>query len=207
MRSAKLSSLPLLLVLAACPAKVATLEVTPAKVSMKIEADSKQLTATPKNEAGEVIETDKAIAWTSSDPAVASVDPATGKVKPTGSGKATITAKIDEVSGTAAVDVLFLKGMKLESPAIVIKVGAPNAPLKAAFSNEKGEMIETKGQQIEWKTADPNIATVGPDGAITGVAPGSTTVSARLEALSADVAVTVTPAADALDAAPEAPAP
>ncbi len=207
MRSAKLSSLPLLLVLAACPAKVATLEVTPAKVSMKIEADSKQLTATPKNEAGEVIETDKAIAWTSSDPAVASVDPATGKVKPTGSGKATITAKIDEVSGTATVDVLFLKGMKLESPAIVIKAGAPNAPLKAAFSNEKGEMIETKGQQIEWKTADPNIATVGPDGAITGVAPGSTTVSARLEALSADVAVTVTPAADALDAAPEAPAP
>lgn len=209
MRFLLLSSLTLLSVLAGCPAKVATVEVTPPSVTIKSEAETKQLTATPKNEAGEAIEGDKVVAWTSSDPAVAAVDAVTGKVKPAGSGKATITAKIDEASGTSTIEVILLKGMKLESPAIVIKAGVPNPPLKVAFSNEKGEMIDFKDHKIEWKTADPNVATVGPDGTITGVAPGSTTVSGRLEALSADVAVTVNPAdpVAAPDAGPESPAP
>lgn len=189
-------------VLSACPAKVATVEVTPPKLTIRSEADAKTLTAAAKNEAGEPIEGEQQVEWSSSDPAVASVEPTNGKVKPVGSGKATITAKIGEASGTAAVEVILLKGMRLESPAIVVKAGAPNPPLKVAFTNEKGEIIDMKDAKIEWKTADPNVATVGPDGAITGVAPGSTTVSARLEALSADVAVTVNPADNVADAGP-----
>lgn len=196
--------LGLVAVAAGCPAKPASVTITPPKLVIKSEADTKTLSAVAKNEAGEEIEGEQQIAWSSSDPAVASVDAATGKVKPVGSGKATITAKIGEASGTAEVEVVLLKGMKLESPAIVIKAGQPNPPLKVAFSNEKGEMIDAKDAKIEWKTADPNIATVGPDGAITGVSPGSTTVSARLEALGADVAVTVNPSetAAAADAGP-----
>lgn len=206
MRVLMLSSLSLLTVLAAaCPAKVATVEVTPPTVVIKAEAETKVMKATPKNEAGEEIEGEKIVAWSSSDPAVAAVDATTGKVKPVGSGKAVITAKIDEATGTANVEVTLLKGMKLESPAVVVKAGVPNPPLKAAFSNEKGEMIDVKDQKIEWKTADPNVATVGTDGAILGVAPGSTTVSARLEGLKADVAVTVNPAdpVPGADAGPE----
>lgn len=194
------------LVAAGCPAKPASVSITPQKSVMKSEAETKTLTAAAKNEAGEDIEGEQQIAWTSSDPAVAAVEPTTGKLKPVGSGKAVITAKIGEASGTAEVEVVLLKGMKLESPAIVIKAGQPNAPLKVAFSNEKGEMIDAKDAKIEWKTADPNIATVGTDGAITGVSPGSTTVSARLEALRADVAVTVNPSENAAvaDAGPAA---
>ncbi len=194
-----------LVVAAGCPAKPASVAITPPKLLIKSEADTKTLTAAAKNEAGEEIEGEQQIAWTSSDPAVASVEPTTGKVKPVGSGKTTISAKIGEVSGTAEVEVVLLKGMKLESPAIVIKVGQPNPPLKVAFSNEKGEMIDSKDAKIEWKTADPNIATVGTDGSITGVSPGSTTVSARIEALGADVAVTVNPSENAVaDAGPAA---
>lgn len=193
------------LVAAGCPAKPTSVTITPPKLVIKSEADTKTLVAAAKNEAGEEIEGEQTIAWTSSDPAVASVDATAGKVKPVGSGKTTITAKIGEVSGTADVEVILLKGMKLESPAIVIKAGQPNPPLKVAFSNEKGEMIDAKDAKIEWKTADPNVATVGPDGAISGVAPGSTTVSARLEALKADVAVTVNPSENAAaDAGPAA---
>jgi uncharacterized protein YjdB len=204
MRFLTLSSL--LALLTACPAKVATVEVTPASVSIKSEAETKQMTATAKSDKGEAIEGDKVVTWTASDPAVAAID-ANGKLKPVGSGTATITAKIDEASGTAKVEVLLLKGMKLESPAIVVRAAAVSSPLKVAFTNEKGELLEMKGQKIEWKTADPNIATVGPDGVIMGVAPGSTTVSARVEALSADVAVTVNPADVAADAGPEGVAP
>ncbi len=186
-----------------CPAKVATVEVTPAKVTLRGENEMKALVATPKDDDGAEIE-GKQVTWTSSDPGIAVVD-STGKVKPAGSGTATVTAKIDEATGTSAVSVQLLKGIRLEAPAIVIAVGVPRPPLKVAFSNEKGEMIDTKDAKIEWKTADPNIATVGPDGVINGVNPGSTTITAKVEGLSADVAVTVNPGDATADAGPVAP--
>jgi uncharacterized protein YjdB len=177
--------------LSGCPAKVATVEVAPAQLTIKSETDTKSFRATAKDADGNEL-ADKPVTWTSSDPAVATVD-AQGKVKPAGSGKATITATVETASGSGAVEVSLLKGIKLESPAVVIKVGTPGQPLRVAFTNEKGELIGSDAK-IEWKSADPNVATVGPDGAITGVAPGSTTVSAKVEALTADVAVTVNPA-------------
>lgn len=186
--------------IAGCPAKVATVEVTPAKFTLRGENEMKTVVATPKDDDGVAIE-DKAVTWTSSDPGIAVVD-STGKVKPAGSGTATITAKVDETTGTATVTVQLLKGVRLEAPAIVIKVGTPRPALKLAFSNEKGEMIDAKDQKVEWKTADPNIATVGPDGVINGVSPGSTSITAKVQGLSADVAVTVNPADAGADAAP-----
>ncbi len=186
----------------ACTPKAATVEVSPKDVVIKNEADVKPLTAIAKDKDGKQIDLgDKKPVWTSSDPAVAVVD-ADGKVKPAGSGTATISAKIDEATGTTSVTVKLLKGIKLESPAVVVKVGAPQPPLKVAFTNEKGEIIDVKDAKVEWKTADPNIATVGPDGTISGVNPGSTTVTCRVSGLSADVAVTVNPSEDA--AAPDA---
>ena len=193
----------------ACTPKVATVEVTPKDITIKNEADNKTVTATAKDKDGVAIELgDKKAAWTSSDPAVAVVD-AEGKVKPAGSGKAVITAKIDEASGTGTVTVMLLKGIKLESPAVVVKVGMPHPPLKMAFTNEKGEIIDMKDAKVDWKTADPNIATVGPDGTISGVSPGSTTLTCKVDVLSADVAVTVNPSEDASagDAGPAGTAP
>lgn len=183
-----------------CPAKVATIELTPPKVTLRGENEMKTLVATPKDDEGNAIE-GKTVTWSSSDTGIAVVD-SNGKVKPAGSGTATITAKVDEATGTAAVTVQLLKGVRLEAPAIVIKAGTPRAPLKVAFTNEKGEVIDAKDQKVEWKTADPNIATVGPDGAIQGVSAGSTSITAKVEGLSADVAVTVNPADAGADAGP-----
>lgn len=185
---------------AGCPAKVATVEVAPAKFTLRGENQMKTVVATPKDDEGNAIE-DKPVVWSSSDNGIAVVD-STGKVKPAGSGTATITAKVDEITGTASVTVQLLKGIRLEAPAIVIKAGTPRPALKLAFTNEKGELIDAKDQKVEWKTADPNIATVGPDGAITGVNAGSTSITAKVEGLSADVAVTVNPADGATDAGP-----
>jgi uncharacterized protein YjdB len=193
--------------LSGCPAKVATIEIAPPELKIKSDADTKSLSATPKDKDGQAIE-GKQIAWSSSDPAVVTVDEQ-GKVKPVGSGKATITAKADEASGSANVEVVLLKGIKLESPAIVIKAGTPNPPLKVAFTNEKGEIIENPEAKVEWKSADPNVATVGPDGAVTGVNAGSTTITALVDVLKADVAVTVNPgdAPAGADAGPEGATP
>lgn len=195
-------SVPAAVLFSACSPSIETIDITPPKVKLTAEADTKLLLATPKDADGLAIE-GKTATWKSSDPAVAAVD-GNGKVKPAGTGKATITATIEEKSGTAEVEVLLLKSIKLESPAIVITVGSPNPPLKMAFMNEKGDPLTLPDAKVEWKSADPNIATVGADGAITGVAPGSTTVNARVNELSADVAVTVNPADPPADAGPAA---
>src|SRR4051794_21279999 len=80
----------------ACTPKVATVEVGPKEVVIKNELDVKGLNATAKDKDGKEIQLgDKKPVWSSSDPAVAVVD-SDGKVKPAGSGKAVITAKIYE---------------------------------------------------------------------------------------------------------------
>jgi uncharacterized protein YjdB len=187
---------------AACSPSIETLEITPPKLKITAEADTKTLVATPKDKDGNAID-GKVVTWTSSDPAVASID-ASGKVKPAGTGKATMTATVEEKTGTAEVEVLLLKSIKLETPAMVIKVGVPNQALKIAFMNEKGDPLALPDAKVEWKTADPNIATVGTDGVIAGVAAGSTTITARVNELKADVAVTVNPADPPADAGPAA---
>ena len=93
----------LLPMLTACPAKVATVEVAPKEISIKSEADIKTVTASAKDKDGKDIELgDRKPTWTSGDIAVVVVDK-DGKVKPSGSGKTTITAKIDAEIGRAHV--------------------------------------------------------------------------------------------------------
>jgi uncharacterized protein YjdB len=193
------------LVVAACPAKVASIEVAPAKVMLKSDTQSQKLSATPKDSDGAAIEDERPVAWTSADPAVATVD-ASGLVKPAGSGKTTVTATIEEQTASVPVEVMLLKAIKLPSLAIVVSVGKPAEALALVFTNEKGEAITPAGDdaKVAWKTADAAVATVSDTGVITGVAPGSTTLTALVKDLKAEMAVTVTaPAEEA--AAPGAP--
>jgi hypothetical protein len=80
---------------------VATVTVTPAAPFMAV-GTQQQLAAAAKAGSGTVI-TDAVIAWTSDNPAVATVDPATGMVSVIAAGTATITATADGISGTAAL--------------------------------------------------------------------------------------------------------
>lgn len=184
-------SLPALLsfLLAGCPAKVASVEVAPTKLSFKSENDQKVLKATAKDEGGTAL-ADKVPVWKSSDPAVATVS-SDGSVKAAGSGKATITATIEELSGTATVEVQLLKSIKLEAPAIVVTIGTPAPPLRVSLMNERGEPINVADAKIAWKTSDAAIATIAADGTVSGVAPGSTLLVASINDLKAEAAVTV----------------
>jgi hypothetical protein len=78
------------------------------------------LTATAKAGSGTTI-TDAVFAWTSSNPAVATVDPATGVVNVLTAGTATITATASGISGTAAL---------LSAPPLTsgVAVTAPSIP-------------------------------------------------------------------------------
>jgi uncharacterized protein YjdB len=185
----------LVAVLAGCEAKVASVELSPAKVSLRSDSQTQKLTATPKDAEGAAIEGERPVAWTSADPAVATVD-AQGVVKPTGSGKTTITATIDEHAATAEVDVLLVKAIRLPSLAAVVVVGTPSPPFAVVFTNEKGEPVtpDPALSQLTWKTENAAVATVSDTGVVTGVAAGSTTLTVSTKELKAEMTITVNPA-------------
>lgn len=180
-------------VAAGCPAKVATVEVAPAKVELKADSESKKLTATAKDKDGVAIEEERPVTWKSADPAVATVD-AAGLVKPAGSGTTTVTATIEEQSASANVSVTLIKRMQLPSPAMVVVATVASEPLTVNFMNERGEPVAVKDAKVTWKTADPAIATVSDTGVVTGVAAGSTLLTAESKELKAEMTVTVNPA-------------
>ncbi len=183
--------------LAGCPAKVAVVEVTPQKVSFDTESATKPLTVTLKDADGALIEDAKPATWSSKDPAIASVG-ADGVVKPVGTGSTTITATVDEHSGTAAVDVLLLKRIQLQSPAMVVVVGTPSDALALNYMNERGEPVVVDAAlakwPVEWKTTDAAIATVSDKGVVLGVAAGSTMLHVTVNELKAEMSITVNPA-------------
>jgi uncharacterized protein YjdB len=196
--SAAAPAAALLAVLGGCEAKVTTVEVAPAKISLRSDAQSQKLTATAKDEKGEAIEGERPVTWSSADASVAAVD-AQGLVKPVGSGKTTITATIEEHTATAEVDVLLTKAIRLPSLAAVVVVGTPTEPFAVVFTNEKGEPItpDPAFSQVAWKTENAAVATVSDKGVVTGVAPGSTTLTVSTKELKADMTITVNPAPEA----------
>lgn len=181
---------------AGCPAKVATVEVAPAKLEMRGEGEEKVFQATVKSEKGEEI-ADKKVTWSTSDPAVATIDVATGKLKAVGSGTATITAKVDEVEGKATVNIAILRSVKADSPALVVQQGAPAQKINLAYMNERGEVMAGDQYKVEWTSSDPATVSVTPMGEVQGVQPGAATVTAKVHDLKSDVAVTVTAPAGA----------
>ena len=197
------SALALVVVVAGCQAKVAAIDIAPQKLEIRSDAESKKLSATPKDKDGAAIEEERPVTWKSGDPAVATVD-ATGTVKPAGSGNTTITATIEEISANVPVTVVLLKRIQLPSPAMVVIAGVPSESLTVNFMNERGEPIEVKDAKVTWKTNDAAIATVSDTGVVTGVAAGSTLLTAESKELKAEMTVTVNPAPEPVPA-PDAP--
>jgi len=105
--------------------------------------------------------------WESSDDLTVSVDE-NGKITGLSDGAATIT--VTELNSgeyvTCDVTVLALSSMEVKEDYFVLGVGEQLTV--SAFSGN--------GRQVEYFTADPSIATVDPNGSITGVAPGYTEV-------------------------------
>jgi alpha-tubulin suppressor-like RCC1 family protein len=86
-------------------APVASVSVLPGELSL-LAGDSRQLTATPKDELGNPL-TGRSITWTTTDPSVAAVS-SSGIVTAMGPGTASVAATSDGKSGNAVVSVSVL---------------------------------------------------------------------------------------------------
>jgi alpha-tubulin suppressor-like RCC1 family protein len=158
---------------------VASLQVAPAYLALD-PGDTATFTATARNAAGQVL-AGIAIAWTSSDTAVASVGP-TGLVRGVAAGTATIRATAELDTGTARVTVLaHSAGVRLV-PASATLVPGGSLPLAVLPRDPSGPFVEPTS--VVWSSSDTFTVRVSPDGTVSAVREGAAWVVARLWAWS-----------------------
>ena len=195
----RIATLPVLFVAlaAACdpgPPVPASVAVSPAALNFASLADTARLTATVRDENGEVI-LEPAIVWISPDAAVARVDPAgpgpSAVVTSVADGSTIITATAGAASATANVQVQQVATtVQITAPQDSLIVG-DSVQMTAQASDAVGS--EVVGALFSWNSSNPAIATVDDDGWVRARAPGSAEITATLGKLSAAAALSLLP--------------
>ena len=120
---------------------------------------------------------DKRIIWSSSNPAVASVD-TIGKVTGLASGVATITATTSDGGMTATCEVtvssstIDVTGITLTPASKAINVGGTFTITPNVLPNNATD------KSVTWSSRDTTVATVDDTGKVTGISNGTTTITA-----------------------------
>ena len=155
-------------------------------------AASVTVTAEVRDQTGVVL-AGKTATWSSSSPAVATID-AAGTLTGVAVGVSTITATVEGKSGTAIVTVV---GPVVASVVVAVPSG-PIVPgqtvvLIATPKDRNGAVLTAR--VIAWKSSDTRIATIDAAGVLTARAAGTTTVTATSEGIIGQLAIVVAPPA------------
>lgn len=118
---------------------------------------------------------DKSVAWSSSDPSVASID-GSGVVTANAPGSATITVTTNDGSITATTESVITVVIAVSNIDIsgisAIYVGE-NATLSASI-----QPMDAANKQISWWSSNPSIVSVDQNGNIEGISVGTATIHA-----------------------------
>jgi uncharacterized protein YjdB len=131
--------------------------------------------------------------WTAANPAIATIN-ASGLATAVASGATKITASSNGISGSTTLTVSGLTVSVSPNPASFL-VGATQQ-FTATATPVGGSPIDVTAT-AQWSTANGAVATVASGGLATGVAAGSTTVTASYNGITANAAITVTIPANA----------
>ena len=114
----------------------------------------------------------KTVTWSTSDAKVATVE--NGKVKAVGSGKATITAKVADLSATCAVSVTVpVASVKLDKTTLDM-TEQDEVQLTATVSPD-----DATDKTVTWSSSKESVATVDATGKVTAVKEGNATITAK----------------------------
>ena len=171
-----------------CPLPVAAVTVTPPTATIGV-GQTAQYAAITRDAFGNPLG-GRTVTWSSSNPAVATVN-GTGQATGVAVGAATITATSEGKSGTAAITVVNVPVASVTvSPATAsVQVGQA-VQLTATPKDANGNPLA--GRTVTWTSSSTAAATVNSSGLVTGVAAGSTTITATSEGQSGAAAITVT---------------
>ena len=153
---------------------VASVSVTPSSASLTIGGTA-QLSATAKDANGNTL-SGRTATWSSDDNAVATVD-ANGLVTAVGAGSAKVTATIDGVSASATITGAAVAAASVAvSPSTVSVAEGATTTLTATVKDAQGNTLA--GRALTWSSDDAAVATVSSSGVVTGISPGTATITA-----------------------------
>jgi uncharacterized protein YjdB len=168
---------------------VASLAITPNSLSMSV-GQTAQLADTARDANANVL-TGRVVSWVSSNPAAATVS-STGSLTALAAGSTTITATCEGVTATAAVTVSnFAVGSVTVQPPATSVIQNGSTQLSTTVRDVNGAVVVDR--VVTWSSSNSAIATVTASGLVTGVAPGSATITATSEGKSGTATVTVNP--------------
>jgi uncharacterized protein YjdB len=171
---------------------VASVAITPAGPHNLRIGQSLDLDVVARDAAGNPLA--RPVAWSSSNPAVAGIDPANGVVTGVGvGGPVTITATVEGRAATASVTVtqIPVAGVAINPPGPHNLFVGASLDLDAMAVDAGGNPLPGRG--VAWASNNPTVASVNPsNGVVTGFAPGGpVTITAAVEGWRATVTVTV----------------
>ena len=159
------------------PAPVATaVTVTPASATLSALGETARFTAEVRDQHGQVM-SGAAVAWTSSDASVASVD-ASGLVTAAANGSATITATAGSVSGTAGVTVSQQVSAVVVAPSVDTLVASGDTVRLVAEATDANGHGVAAVTEFEWSSSDTLVARVDDSGLVESVVEGEAVVKA-----------------------------
>ncbi|HEY0840755.1 MAG TPA: Ig-like domain-containing protein, partial [Vulgatibacter sp.] len=158
------------------PAKVAIVSVEPAEARL-FPDDTVQFEAAAFSAGGALLE-NRAAAWASDAPEVASVSDA-GLVRARAPGAAEILVTVDGVTAAVQVKVVpRISVIRIEPERLVLFEGEEGS-LVAKILGTNGASLEDR--EVAWTAADPEVARVEEGGAVVALRPGETAVYAEAE--------------------------
>lgn len=132
----------------------------------------------------------RAVRWSSSNTAIVRVDSVTGEVRALKPGRVDINASVEGRATTLALTVGATKVARVRvNPTRLTLARDSTATIQARVEDDGGRQLT--GRAARWTSADESIAAVTSGGAVTAVAPGSTTIRVSVNGKTASVPVTV----------------
>ncbi|MHC0037508.1 type I pullulanase [Pseudoneobacillus sp. C159] len=147
---------------------------------------TKLIMATVKDQKGRIM-AGQAIEWLSSDDSVATVS--NGKVTAIANGSATITAKVGSIKKTIDVTVDQLVPTTIEVKGDKTVYETYSTQLTALVKDQFDQ--EMLGTKVTWTSSDQTKAMVDGTGKVTGIKPGTVTITAEAGSAKASYVVTV----------------
>ena len=128
--------------------------------------------------------------WQSSNPTVLSVDDQ-GKATAIAAGDATVTATIQGVTGQTTVSAVDLTVSQLQIIPATVQLAIGTTTKLTAIATFADQSTQDVSSQVGWLSSNTAVATVDSTGLVTGVAAGSTTLSASLLGVTASTSIQV----------------
>ena len=184
------------------PPVATTVAVTPPAAVLTIVGDTTRFVAEVQDQNGDVMAS-AAIAWSSSDPSVASVD-AAGLATAVDTGTVTVTATSGSASGGAqlAVEEPVATTLAVKPDSVTLAALDDTVRLTAEVLDQAGRPMP--GLPVAWASGDTLVATVDSTGLVAAVGNGAAAVAVTSGEASGMAAVAVMQSAGSVTVSPSA---